>query len=462
MRRHEPDDHDGRMTDLSERLPELLQDLSSTYDVPGSQLAVLTQAGVLDTAHGVLSTRTKVEATTDAAFQMGSITKVWTTTLAMQLVDEGLLDLDAPVVSYLPGFRVASDELTVAVTPRHLMNHTSGIDGDLFLDTGRGDDAVARYVDAMSELPALHPLGAMMSYCNSGFSLLGHLVATLRGTTWEQVLRDRLVEPLGLTVTGALPEDALRHRAAIGHSGGEPVPTWGMSRSSGPAGADVHTSARELLAFAKLHLDSGVTQDGTRLLSEASVTAMQTPHIGVPAPFGKGSHWGLGWHLDTWGDQRVIGHSGATLGQQAFLRAFPDAGTAIAVMTNGGNALEMFEALLAELAPELAGVGPRRSPVPHDGPLPDSASRRIGTYARTGQSFEVRQEGDGLVLVATSTTPEADGSPPHSAPLRHVQDDEWAVLMPPMTVWFPVAFVDLPDGSSYLHLGARATPKAQP
>ena len=87
-------------------------------------------------------------ATTDSVFQIGSITKVWTATVVMQLVDEGLLDLDAPVVEVLPELRLADPDVTKQVTMRHLLTHTSGIDGDVFTDTGRGDDCLEKYVDA--------------------------------------------------------------------------------------------------------------------------------------------------------------------------------------------------------------------------------------------------------------------------------------------------------------------------
>src|SRR5262249_4138055 len=153
----------------------------------------------------------------DSLFQQGSITKVWTATLAMQLVEEGRLDLDAPVVQYLPSFRVVNDRQSRTVTIRQLLTHTSGIDGDLFLDTGRGDDAVAKYVDAMANLTETVPQGKVMSYCNSGFTLLGHIIATLYDKTWEQVLRERLLQPLGLDSAGALPEEALLYGAATGH-----------------------------------------------------------------------------------------------------------------------------------------------------------------------------------------------------------------------------------------------------
>ena len=120
-----------------ERLSELIQ----RHRVPGATLGILHGGEITDTGVGVLSTATGVEVTPGSLFQIGSITKVWTATLVMQLVDEGGLDLDAPVVDALPGFRVADPVVTRTVTMRHLLTHTSGIDGDLFIDTGRGDDS---------------------------------------------------------------------------------------------------------------------------------------------------------------------------------------------------------------------------------------------------------------------------------------------------------------------------------
>ena len=230
-----------------------LDALADKHGVVGATLAIAHRGETVEAATGVLNLRTGQPATPDSLFQAGSITKVWTAVLVMQLVDEGLLDLDAPVVTYLPDFRVQDARLTATVTTRQLLTHTSGIDGDLFLDTGRGDDALPTYVAAMAELTETVPQGELMSYCNSGYSLLGHLVATLRGATWEQVLSERLLAPLGLTSAGTLPEEALLHGAATGHltppGADAPVvtPQWGIYRSAGPAGL-LHCTARDLLA----------------------------------------------------------------------------------------------------------------------------------------------------------------------------------------------------------------------
>ena len=138
------------------RWQERLALLADKHGVPGASLAILEGDQVAEAAYGVLNIRSGVEATTDSLFQIGSITKAWTATLVMQLVDEGLLDLDEPVVTYLPEFKVADADVTRTVTTRHLLAHTSGIDGDLFLDTGRGDDAVSKYVEACATLDK-HP-----------------------------------------------------------------------------------------------------------------------------------------------------------------------------------------------------------------------------------------------------------------------------------------------------------------
>ena len=103
-------------------------------------------------ATGVTSLRTGVEVTRDTLVQYGSITKVWTATLIVQLVAEGQLDLYTLVIDVLPEFTLADPEAAAAITVWELLDHTSGIDGDIFLDTGDGDDCVERYVAGLPRL----------------------------------------------------------------------------------------------------------------------------------------------------------------------------------------------------------------------------------------------------------------------------------------------------------------------
>src|SRR5580700_7932470 len=203
-----------------------LGELARQARVPGAVLGIWADGQEILAACGVLNRATGVEVTTDSLFQVGSITKVWTATMIMQLIDEGLLSLDTTVAEALPGVRLGAADLGDQVTVAHLLTHTSGIDGDVFTDTGRGDDCVEKYVGLMSGVKQNHPLGATWSYCNYGFTLAGRVIEKLTGLTWDAALRERIYAPLGLKHTVTLPEEALLFRAAAGHvdtSGDEPV-----------------------------------------------------------------------------------------------------------------------------------------------------------------------------------------------------------------------------------------------
>ncbi len=182
------------MADVARRWQTRLGELIAEYEVPGATLAFLHEGEVHEFAAGVLNVATGVEATPDSLFQIGSITKLWTSTQVMLLVEQGRVTLDTPVREILPEFKVADPEVTKTVTLRHLLSHTSGIDGDLFLDTGRGDDCLEKYVEACADLAQNHPLGATQSYCNSGFSVLGRAVERLTGKVWDAALREQVVE----------------------------------------------------------------------------------------------------------------------------------------------------------------------------------------------------------------------------------------------------------------------------
>jgi CubicO group peptidase (beta-lactamase class C family) len=124
-------------------LTEILAERVTAWRLPGAAAAVLHDGTIETAAAGTLNVDTGVEATTDSLFEIGSITKVYTATLVMQLVDAGLVELDAPIRRYVPDFRVADAAASDAITVRHLLTHTSGFDGgDYFFDGGRGDNTL--------------------------------------------------------------------------------------------------------------------------------------------------------------------------------------------------------------------------------------------------------------------------------------------------------------------------------
>jgi dipeptidyl aminopeptidase/acylaminoacyl peptidase len=444
--------------------------LAERHEVPGATLGILRmgqghQDELVEAAFGIGNKDTGVEVTKDTIFQIGSITKVWTTTVLMQLVEEGLLDLDAPVVEVLPELRLADALVTKQVTVRHLLTHTSGIDGDVFTDTGRGDDCVETYVAGLDEVGQNHPLGATWSYCNSGFVLAGRVIEKLTGGTWDSAVRERIFGPLGLEHTITLPEEALLHRTAVGHlSEGteEPsrAPVWMLPRSLGPAGL-IGSTVADLLGFARLHLTGGVGPDGTRLLGAASAAAMTQPQAELPDKYTLGDSWGIGWTRFDWNGRRLIGHDGNTIGQSAFLRLLPDDGLAVALLTNGGSALDLYQDLYREIFAELADVDMPHPLSPPAEPVSVEAQPHVGTYERASSRIEVLIGDDGPVLRTTVTGPLAKLTPDPITEYAMVPIEQnlFVVREPKARTWTPVTFYQLPTGEKYLHFGVRATPK---
>jgi CubicO group peptidase (beta-lactamase class C family) len=391
---------DGINEWLVERLPQLLAE----HQVPGAAVAVSSGDDVIDTAAGVLSKATGVEATADSLFQIGSITKVWTTTLAMQLVDEGKLDLDVPVRTYLPEFKIADEVAAARITTRQLMCHVSGFEGDIFTDTGIGDDCVGKYVASLTDVPQLFEPGAMHSYNNAGFSVLGRVVEVLRNKPYDECLREHLFTPLQLTHVAPGPYEAILHRAAVGHiqpHSDEPQPaqTWALERSLAPAGSMLAMRPRDLLAFARVHTKGGAGPAG-QVLSAASVKAMQQRQAELPAPGVMGSAgdaWGLGWAIFDFPGGPVIGHNGGTIGQVAYLRVVPERDVAVALLTNGGNPVPLYTEIVGRVMRELADVELPALPSPEGTAPPQDASRYLGTYSSPVWDTTVTRDDEGRV-----------------------------------------------------------------
>jgi CubicO group peptidase (beta-lactamase class C family) len=453
-------------TDLEHRM----QELSRTYDIPGASVAVLADGEVTTAAVGVLNRETQVETTTDSLFQIGSITKTYTASLVMRLVERGVLDLDVPIRTYLPEFRVADEAASASVTLRHLLTHSSGIDGDHFLDTGRGDDVLEKYVASCAHLAQQFPVGATMSYCNAGFGIVGRVIEKVTNKVWDRVLRDELLDPLELRRTVTLPEEVLRYRAACGHVG-EPgslrlTPQWGIPRSSGPAGL-INATASDVAAFAQAFLRDGRAPNGTSWLAESTTATMLEPQVAVPEPYSTGTHWGLGWILHEQQPRLVYGHDGATLGQNASLQVVPDRGVAVAVLRNGGGTGDFSHTLLAEVLQDVAGLTVRSRPQPVPGATGGDRSAQVGVYRRAGTTMRFEESPEqpdaGLRLTVTDTSDLADvvGNGPTVLELSPVADDVYVGRLPGSDEWTPVVFFSLDDGSRFVHLEARATPRVE-
>ncbi|UNO41131.1 serine hydrolase domain-containing protein [Streptomyces sp. MST-110588] len=445
-----------------------LTELCAAHHVPGASLAVLAGGDIHSLATGVLHRGTGVEVTTDSVFQLGSIAKVYTATLVMRLAESGALDLDAPVVEVLPEFATADPEATKRITTRQLLSHTSGLTCDFTHDSGRGDDCLARYVEAAKTVALDCPPGTAVSYSSVGYNVLGRIVEVLTGRTWDEALKELLLTPLGLTHTMTLPEEALRFRAAMGHLGEpgtdpDPAPAWDlMPRSAGPYGR-VIASAADVVRLARMHLDGGTAPDGTPVLAPETVTAMQRREVDVPDKWTVSADgWGLGWTLYDWFGTPGFGHDGASIGQYAYLRVVPGAGVAIALLTNGGGARQVYAALLRELLAELAGVRMPDAFAPAAQPPAVNLAALLGTYKRAGVVITVSERDGAPHLRYEFVDGMKDFSPALEIDLLPVTETVFAGTGAGPSFsedWMPVVFSTLSDGTECVYIGMRAAPK---
>jgi CubicO group peptidase (beta-lactamase class C family) len=177
-------------------LRDVVSTLAEELQIPGVSVGLLHEGDEHYAYHGVTSAENALPVDERTLFLCGSTTKTFTATALMLLMEQGKLDLDDRVRAHLPDFRVEDDEAAESVTVLQLLNHTAGWDGDFFKNTGDGDDALARYVEAMAGLRQLTPPGAAVSYNNASFAVVGRLDETVAGTPYETALRTLLLEPL--------------------------------------------------------------------------------------------------------------------------------------------------------------------------------------------------------------------------------------------------------------------------
>lgn len=456
---------DCQMIAAMPHLKSRLDELTRAYGVPGASLAVWAQGKLGEAAAGVVNLETEVPTTTDTLFQIGSITKLYTAVLCLQLVEEGKLALDEPVRTWLPEFRVADAETSARLTPRHLLAHTSGMEGDFFIDAGRGEDRIARFVAMLGSLGQIHPMGAMFSYCNAGFVVLGRLVEVAGGEIWDKAIRRRIAKPLGTPAFSTLPEQAMRYLTAIGHLGRPGAlgvtPVAYLAQSNAPAGSMPMARARDVVVFARMLMVDGVAPNGTRILSTAGVRAMHEANIVCPRRMNIDAI-GLAAFLWDWnGDGRyeTFGHDGSTVGQAAWLRYHPESGTAMALLTNGGDGKGLARALVGEIFAAHAGLTPPAAPVPAFGLALDLASYE-GRYANVMETIEVTVENGGLVATTTPSAAFAviSGGGGKRIGLAAVDAGLFVGTEAGMTVPATYHFLDSDTRGrpAYLHTGVRA------
>ncbi len=318
------------------------------YHIPGVAIGVLYQGEEYVRGYGVTNVDEPEPVNGDTLFRIASTTKTFSGTTVMRLVEQGQLDLSAPVRHYLPEFRVADETASAKVTLRQCLNHSAGWVGDDERDFGRGDDALARYITSMRELPQLTAPGAQFAYNNTALDTAGRIIEVVTNQTYEEAVRVLLLDPLELNRTRYFTDELAGCPIAGCHSVVDDRAVfspelWYLPRNGHPDGGLIST-AREQLHYARFHMGDGRAADGTPLLTPASLQAMRAnPGPGgtlVAELDGFGVSFGL---RRTAEGVRVAMHGGSWAGQYSGFFFVPERDFAMTMLTNsdGGSKLRM-------------------------------------------------------------------------------------------------------------------------
>jgi CubicO group peptidase (beta-lactamase class C family) len=383
-----------------------------------------------------LADRYAGQATTDSTlFGIGSVSKMFAAIAVTKLVDRGVVDLDTPLPTYLPAFRMASAGYE-NVTVRMLLDHSSGFPGT---DYRNADirTPVPGYLDqvlqtlSISRLKA--PPGYMSVYCNDGFTLTAALVEATTGTSYVQFVQDEILTPLGMANTrfplGAFPDGTY----AKAYANGAARPQEFVNTLA--AGA-IYSTAGDVARIAMMFLGDGIVGK-TRILSRASVAAMAVDQtVGSFDPIHNGSFaFGLGWDTVSQPGLAAVGFDGWAKGGDsmdygAALVVSPQAqlGVVVLTVTGGGSAraIAVAERVLLRALAENGRIADFPSPllpvVLPLAPVPDGLLTSIeGEYAQGSAVIQLRAQPDGSLLASLRSDA---GWTPSGSPLK-LRSDGW-------------------------------------
>ena len=318
------------------------------HSIPGVAVAIWAGGEECVKGYGVTNVDHPTPVDGDTVFRIGSTTKTFTGTAMMRLVDQGVVDLDAPVRRYLPDFAVADAAASATVTVRHLLNHTPGWLGDDVQDFGRGDDALARYVASMAQLPQLTEPGSVFAYNNAGLVLAGRIIEVVTGSTYESAIQTLLLDPLQLRHTRYFSDQIVGLNVAASHDviEGKPVVDtgfWAFPRSCNPTGGLMST-ARDQLRYARFHLG-----DGDGLLSRQALEEMRSNPGAGGTLLVEVTGMGVTWMLRPSAENAtIVQHGGTWSGQHSGFLMVPERNFAMTVLTNSQGGAELTNELFAD------------------------------------------------------------------------------------------------------------------
>jgi CubicO group peptidase (beta-lactamase class C family) len=389
-------------------LASLTEAKMKEYGVPGVALGIVHDGTVSIRGLGITNVEDPLPVTAHTVFPIASISKTFAATAMMRLVEQGKIDLHAPVRTYIPDFRVRDEAVSRDVTVWHLLTHLGGWEGQVS-GPDRGTETLKNFVSSITDLMQVAPPGAAWSYNNAGFSIAGRVIEVATGTSINRALRDLVFQPLGLEHAGTTAADFIIQRFAAGHATRDGTATLirPFAPSASVTAGGVGLCITDLLAYARFHMGDGTAANGERVLTRESLERMrmaQSPKQGTDDSIG------IAWHMRRMGPMRTFSHGGTLSGHILLLEIVPERNFAIAILTNSNVGWRLIQDVEREaLKSYLGATYALNQAIAHRGlvetlPSVEPLARQpdptpyVGTYARPSNTVVVRAEGSHLFV----------------------------------------------------------------
>jgi CubicO group peptidase (beta-lactamase class C family) len=317
----------------------------SKHGLPGAALAVVRGNEIIYTkGYGVEGGRPM---TPQTQMFIGSQSKSFTALLIVMLAEQGLLDLNAPVQTYVPWFKVSDEAASSRITVNHLLHHTSGLSESGFSVLLPDDASLEQAVRALEAARLTAEPGARFQYFNLGYTVLSYLVEVVTGESYAEYLKAMVLDPLGMSMTTADPETAADLAQGYTRFFGFAVPKGQRVRSYEIGAGYIVSTVEDMARYAAV-----MSGGGAGLIQPASTKRMFTPGMGG---------YGMGWMISR--DGSKIFHGGANETFRTDVNLYPQRDLAFVLLVNQGYLIDHYVSA-PQLASSVEAIVLSRTPPP--------------------------------------------------------------------------------------------------
>jgi CubicO group peptidase (beta-lactamase class C family) len=366
--------------------------------LPGLSLVIVKDGQVAYTkGYGFANLEEQIAMTDHTPVAVASTAKGMTALAIMQLVEQGKVNLDAPVTTYLPAFKV-DDPLSSTITVRQVLSHTAGLPASATYDGNRNSDALDQRVRGLASVKLSRAPGTGYEYANDGYAVAGLIIQTVSGMPFEEYMTQHIFAPLAMQESTFDPAQAEQHGLAQGYLKQRGVISPGplnISRGQAPAGL-LLTSAHDTANYFLMLLSGGQFDDST-IVAKSSIEELWKPHVQLEPEL----HYGLGWEVSNANGLTVVSHTGSLPASSSDFILVPSQNLGVAVMVNlsSVHTVEIAEGVIVLMqgsTPNPSSLPTEREPSTFK-PDPSVWTQYLGDYESQKGSVHIYVE-DGKLM----------------------------------------------------------------